>query len=98
MTAELRASNADRDRVATELQRHAGTGRLTVDESGERIALAHQARTLADLEQLTRDLPHQPPETPPRPHAAPPITGMAAFGAMLTIIVFLGIGLTPMCG
>ena len=53
----LRASDADRDRVAAALREHRVAGRLTLDEFSERVAAAHDARTLDELEQLTRDLP-----------------------------------------
>ncbi|MBA2792981.1 MAG: DUF1707 domain-containing protein [Thermoleophilaceae bacterium] len=54
---ELRASDADRERVVEELREHCSTGRLTVDELDERIDSAYAARTLADLVPVTRDLP-----------------------------------------
>ncbi|WP_017975693.1 DUF1707 SHOCT-like domain-containing protein [Actinopolyspora halophila] len=99
MTTEFRASDADRDRVADELRHHTGAGRLTPEESGERIALAYQARTLTELAGLTEDLPRHPPETSVvRTRAAPPFAGMVVFGALATVIVLLGAGLAPMCG
>lgn len=54
---ELRASDADRERVVEELREHCSAGRLTVDELDERIDSAYAARTLADLVPVTRDLP-----------------------------------------
>ena len=53
----LKASDADRDRVAALLREHLVAGRLTLDEFSERVDAAHAARTVAELEQLTRDLP-----------------------------------------
>lgn len=97
MTAELRASDADRDRVADELRHQTGAGRLTPDEAGERIARAHNARTVADLEQLTHDLPDPVPhEASPR-RTAPPLTDTATLGALVATLVLLGSGLTSMC-
>ena len=55
--AVLRASDADRERVAEILRTAAAEGRLDLDEVDERLALVYQARTYADLEPLTRDLP-----------------------------------------
>ncbi len=98
MGAELRASDVDRERVANELQYHAGAGRLTPDESGERIAHAYHARTLDDLAQLTDDLPRQPPRMPSIDRVDPPVTGMAAFSTVVAMLALLGVGLTPMCG
>jgi Domain of unknown function (DUF1707) len=54
---ELRASYADRDRVAEQLRIAAGDGRLSAEELDERLGLALTARTYAELTALTRDLP-----------------------------------------
>jgi hypothetical protein len=56
---ELRASDADRERVAAILRQALSEGRLGLDEVDERLALVYAARTYADLEPLTRDLPEQ---------------------------------------
>ena len=56
-TSELRASDADRDRVAERLRSAAGEGRLSSDELEERLELAFEARTEAELAPLTADLP-----------------------------------------
>jgi hypothetical protein len=53
---ELRASDADRERVVTLLSEAHGDGRLTVDEHAERVELAYAARTLGELVGLTADL------------------------------------------
>ena len=53
----IRASDAERERVASELSAHAGEGRLTVEELDERTAAAYAARTLPELAALTADLP-----------------------------------------
>jgi hypothetical protein len=53
---ELRASDADRERVAALLREAFGDGRLTVDEHAERVEHAYAARTLGDLAGLTADL------------------------------------------
>jgi hypothetical protein len=53
----LRASDAERERVAETLRRAAGDGRLTVEELNQRLEAAYAARTHAELEPLTRDLP-----------------------------------------
>ena len=54
---DLRASDADRDRVAGCLREHAGAGRLTVDELAERLDAVFAARTLGELEPPLADLP-----------------------------------------
>nr|WP_317620511.1 DUF1707 domain-containing protein [Streptomyces sp. CBMA156] len=53
----LRASHADRDRVAEQLRVAAGDGRLTAEELDERLEAALSARTLGELSGLTTDLP-----------------------------------------
>ena len=53
----LRASDADRDAVADQLREHAATGRLTLDEFGERLERCYAAQTYGDLEPLIADLP-----------------------------------------
>jgi hypothetical protein len=61
---QLRVSNTDRERVATRLQRASADGRLELDELDQRLSAAYAAKTYADLEPLTRDLPEtsQPAE------------------------------------
>jgi hypothetical protein len=53
---DLRASDADRDRVITLLSEAAADGRLTPEEHAERVERAYQARTLGELAVLTTDL------------------------------------------
>ena len=55
--ADLRASDADRDRVAGVLREALAEGRLTPEEHGERVDAVYAAKTLGALEPLTRDLP-----------------------------------------
>jgi len=54
---EMRASDADRERVAERLRVAAGHGRLTMDELEERLERAYGAKTYAELEPIIRDLP-----------------------------------------
>lgn len=54
---QLRASDADRERVATVLRDAAAQGRLGLDELDNRLSGVYAAKTYADLEPLTRDLP-----------------------------------------
>lgn len=53
----MRASDVERDRVATELQEHCAQGRLTVEEFQERLDTVYSARTVGELDRLTEDLP-----------------------------------------
>lgn len=53
---DLRASDADRDRVLALLAEAVSDGRLTPDEHAERVQRACTARTLGELADLTSDL------------------------------------------
>jgi hypothetical protein len=53
----LRASDADRDRVAALLREHHAAGRLTADEFQERLVAAFSAKTMGELDELMADLP-----------------------------------------
>ncbi|WP_240197209.1 DUF1707 SHOCT-like domain-containing protein [Nonomuraea lactucae] len=53
----LRASDADRDRVAAVLGEALASGRLTSVEHADRLDTAYTAKTLGELVPLTRDLP-----------------------------------------
>ncbi|GAA3297162.1 DUF1707 SHOCT-like domain-containing protein [Streptomyces cinereospinus] len=55
--SELRASDADRDRVADILRDALAEGRLTAEEHAERIEGVYRARTVGELEPYVRDLP-----------------------------------------
>jgi len=52
----LRASDADRDRVLALLAEAVSDGRLTADEHADRVQRACTARTLGELADLTTDL------------------------------------------
>jgi len=54
---DIRASDDDRQRVVAALERHAGAGRLTLDEFADRVDRVVGARTMADLAAVTQDLP-----------------------------------------
>ena len=56
--SRIRASDADRDHVASLLQEHHAAGRLTAEEFAERMEAALRARTLGELDELLADLPH----------------------------------------
>jgi hypothetical protein len=64
---DLRASDADRELVAEVLRKAAGEGRIELAELDERLAAVYAARTYADLEPITRDLPAV------GEHPAPPV-------------------------
>lgn len=64
--SHLRASDADRDRVADVLREALAEGRLTPAEHAERIEAVYEARTLGELEPITEDLPTGGPPSPHR--------------------------------
>jgi hypothetical protein len=53
----VRASDADRERVAAIVSNAVGQGLLTLQEADERLAAVWAARHLADLAPITADLP-----------------------------------------
>jgi hypothetical protein len=61
-----RASDAEREQTVALLQRSFTDGRLTQAELEERAGAAYQARTTAQLRDLTADLPPAE-QQPPRP-------------------------------
>ncbi|MEU4450688.1 DUF1707 domain-containing protein [Nocardioides sp. NPDC023903] len=69
--ADLRVSDADRHAVAEILREAAGEGRLDIDELEERLEETYKAKTYADLEPITQDLPiaGQAPVMPAAPAA-----------------------------
>ncbi|GAA4374050.1 DUF1707 domain-containing protein [Actinomadura verrucosospora] len=56
---EIRASDADRDRVAASLREHCAEGRITMDELQERLDAVYGAKTLGQLQEVTSDLPEE---------------------------------------
>ncbi|MFD7240419.1 DUF1707 SHOCT-like domain-containing protein [Streptomyces massasporeus] len=73
--SELRASDAERDRIADILHDALAEGRLTPDEHAERVEGVLRAKTVGELEVFIRDLPaaHRqgpgPAPAPQRPTA-----------------------------
>jgi len=53
----IRASDQDRERTAHQLREHHAVGRLDAEEFNERLDKVFEAKTIADLEELTADLP-----------------------------------------
>jgi hypothetical protein len=59
LNPEMRASDADRDRVAAALREHCAQGRIDVEELNDRLEGVYSARTLGDLQKVTDDLPEE---------------------------------------
>ncbi|MER6201713.1 DUF1707 domain-containing protein [Streptomyces sp. NPDC001586] len=69
--AELRASDADRDRIAQILGDAVAEGRLTSDEHSERLDSLYALKTVGELEALVLDLPAPGGSHAPFAQAAP---------------------------
>ncbi|MFC7344635.1 DUF1707 SHOCT-like domain-containing protein [Saccharopolyspora griseoalba] len=61
----MRASDADRERVAERLRGALDEGRLNLAEYDDRLRQAYAATTVGELGPLTADLPAPAPATPP---------------------------------
>jgi hypothetical protein len=85
---EIRAADADRERVADRLRDAAAEGRLEPDELEERLERAFTARTYAELEALVADLPGPEPARPERqrPRRPAPLRGLVAISALMILI------------
>lgn len=55
----LRAADADRERVADRLRKSHAEGRLDLSEFQERLERCYEAKTFGQLGELVRDLPRQ---------------------------------------
>jgi hypothetical protein len=78
--AELRASDADRERTVAALRHHASVGRLSLEELDARSEQAYAAGTLTDLAALQSDLPALA-SRPQRRHHGSPGPGWRSFTA-----------------
>jgi hypothetical protein len=56
---DLRASDADRERVAERLRQGHAEGRLDMSEFQQRLEDCYEAKTLGQLRELVKDLPRQ---------------------------------------
>jgi hypothetical protein len=82
--AQLRAGDADRDAILTQLSEHFGAGRLTAEELDERSGRVLSARTMGELDELVSDLPRirgPMPEHPP----LPPPRGTGVLSALIPV-------------
>ncbi|WP_374230807.1 DUF1707 domain-containing protein [Streptomyces sp. UNOC14_S4] len=91
--AGLRASDADRDRVADILREALGEGRITAEEHAERVGRVYEARTVGELEPLVHDLPSVPrhePAAPARPQDAPVRPVGVPYGSTESLVAVFG--------
>lgn len=89
---QMRVSDADRDRAADVLREATSQGRLTFDELDERLTQAYAAKTYADLDEVTRDLPGPGVQAPVRAAAGafPPERLGGTPGGKIAVAVMSG--------
>ena len=90
-TPGVRASDADRERVAEELRRHHLDGRLDTDELQERLERCYAARTGSELAQLLSDLPGEEHRAAPHRAGGFP-AGTVIAGVLLVAVVLATVG------
>jgi Flp pilus assembly protein TadB len=83
-SASIRASDADRDRVADRLHRAAVEGRIEPDELEERLHAALRARTYGDLRRLVADLPG---DRTPRRRRSPAVTALVVAIRLALVLI-----------
>jgi Domain of unknown function (DUF1707) len=98
-TAAMKASDADRDAVLSDLSEHFQAGRLTAEEFDERAGRALAARTWGELKDLLRDLPTSRPGSlvpaaaspAARPERRAPVPIPVLVGIAIAVAVSAGI-------
>ena len=84
----MRASDEDRQRVVTALEKHTGAGRLTLDEFTERVGVVTNARTLGELAAVVSDLPVPAAAEPEQHHELLWVFAIAIGALVLLFLVF----------
>lgn len=78
---EIRASDSERDKVASAIQAATAEGRLTMEEADERLERLFATKFRHELAQLTADLPSEAPAPPtPSPERKPRMIGRVPLG------------------
>jgi hypothetical protein len=78
----VRASDADREVAVEALKRHSAAGRIDSEELAERSGRAYAAQTLAELAEVTNDLPTAPAAAP-RARRSRRLPGIAPFSLVV---------------
>jgi hypothetical protein len=87
--ADLRASQAERERVVERLRIHAGDGRLELPELEQRIERAYGARTRGELRALLADLPEPPRSS--RPGSMRQVAALGSIAALAPLVVAIAL-------
>jgi hypothetical protein len=85
----VRASDAERERIAKLVSEAAGAGRLTIAEADERLERVYTTKFRHELEEFVADLPAEP-ATPGRPERFPArLRVHAAVAVALSVLLIL---------
>jgi Domain of unknown function (DUF1707) len=82
----LRASDAERERTAKRIQDASAEGRLSLDETEDRLGAVYAAKYVDELSGYTADLP---PARPPYRRFPPPLRVHAAIVATISILLIV---------
>jgi hypothetical protein len=88
---DLRVGDREREQTAEALRHHAAEGRLDPEELEERMEAAYSARTQADLDRLTYDLPARQALPVKRKRSLPEHTRRVIYGALAADLAALAI-------
>jgi hypothetical protein len=83
----VRASDADRERIAERLRTHHTDGRLDTTELQQRIDACYSAKTLGELDQLLHDLPREPDPDEHRRRYGIPIWAMPRLVPLVAVLI-----------
>ena len=89
----LRASDADRDRIAERLREAAAEGRLLAHELEQRLGVALRARTYGELDAVVSDLPAKHRSSSPVPWIRP-VMAVAIAIATLAVLALAALIIT----
>jgi hypothetical protein len=84
----LRAADADRERIAERLRESHAEGRLDMDEFQQRLERCYAAKTFGELDELVRDLPRQD-ELDERPSSGPILPWRVRLMPLASILIAL---------
>jgi hypothetical protein len=88
---ELRAADADRERIAERLRMSHAEGRLDLDEFQQRLDRCYEAKTFGELGELVRDLPRRDVDDDRRSVGwfRPWRAGLAPFAPILIALILI---------
>ena len=82
----VRASDAEREQVAARVQQASAEGRLTLDETEQRLGAVYAAKYIHELAGFTADLP---PEQPRVRRFPPPLRVHAAIAVAISVLLIV---------